>query len=204
MFSLKWIPVKGEIWRFIAVALANIILAGPIGYCSFSAVGSTIASTPFGVVYKGDPDIYKPYDPRELVAGEISVEENSAIVSTSLRYGASLGMLAALIASCLLLFIEYQPDNEEMDSLDVHMVMVLACLLASLVPGFAATIVLHRFWYQQGINANWVEPLFSIIAMAAVSTLVGMGVSLGYYKAKKIYRKKSLTGAGANPDIAKK
>jgi len=163
-----------KIKTFVVIGLVNILLAAPIGFITFYAVSHTLAQTPFGVKYKGDPDLYHPYDARELVPGEITALEKSTIGAYAPVYGAGLAMIVAAFLS-LMVFLRPEDDDDEIMALGS---LVLSSLCASFAASIGSMIIMDPFYVQEGINANWVQPLFEMfflaIVFAALATLLGV------------------------------
>lgn len=167
------------------VVLANIMLAGPIGYLSFTSNAHSAAVTPYSVIYKGDPDLYAPYDARELVSGEITAEETEVIDSHAPLYGAGLGMLIALLLSFAALGIDR--DDEQGEVMLVQALLAFTGALIAFTCGFIALIIMHDYWVTDGINANEVQPAFWLFFCAVLCTLPGIGVGFCLYVVREIF-----------------
>ena len=167
--------LKKKIKVFLVLIVVNVVLAAPIGFLTFWCVSHTLAQTPFGVKYKGDPDLYAPYDARELVSGEITAIEKSTIKAYAPVYGAGLAMI---VAAFLSLIIFLGPGDDDDNEILIPFSLVMSSLCGSFAASFGSLIIMDHFYVQTGINANWTQPLFETFALAivfaAVATFLGV------------------------------
>jgi len=167
--------LKKKIKSFLVLIAVNVALAAPIGFITFYAVSHTLAQTPFGVKYKGDPDLYAPYDARELVSGEITAIEKSTIKTNAPVYGAGLAMI---VAAFLSLIIFLGPGDDDDNEILIPTSLILASLCASFAASIGSMIIMDPFYVQTGINANWTQPLFVQFSLAiifsAAATFLGV------------------------------
>jgi len=167
--------LKKKIKVFLVLIVVNVVLAAPIGFLTFWCVSHTMAQTPFGVKYKGDPDLYAPYDARELVPGEITAIEKSTIKTYAPVYGAGLAMI---VAAFLSLIIFLGPGDDDDNEIMIPASLILSSLCASFAASIGSMIIMDPFYVQTGINANWTQPLFVqfslAIVFAAVATFLGV------------------------------
>lgn len=157
--------LKKKIMAFLVIIVVNVIWAAPIGYLTFWCVSHTLAQTPFGVKYKGDPDLYAPYDARELVSGEITAIEKSTIKANAPVYGAGL---AVIVAAFLSLIIFLGPGDDDDNEIMIPFCLIISSLCGSFAASVGSLIVMDPFYVQTGINANWTQPLFVMFALAIV------------------------------------
>jgi len=157
--------LKKKIKVFLVLIVVNVVLAAPIGFLTFWCVSHTLAQTPFGVKYKGDPDLYAPYDARELVSGEITAIEKSTIKAYAPTYGAGLAMI---VAAFLSLIIFLGPGDDDDNEIMIPASLILSGLCASFAASIGSMIIMDPFYVQTGINANWTQPLFVQFALAIV------------------------------------
>lgn len=175
---------RGKITTFLGVALVTMMLAAPIGYMSFKAIGHMIAQTPYGVRYTADPALYHPYDTRETVPAEVDSIEQGVLDSKAPIYGIGFGMLIALILSFLMLFEEHKWEKDT--EMSVLALIPVSSFFVSFFCSFAAMVVMAPF-FQEGINANWLQPVVIQWFLAMLFCAVSIGVGFAYVIAKDVF-----------------
>jgi len=179
--------LKKKIKSFLVLIAVNVVLAAPIGFITFYAVSHTLAQTPFGVKYKGDPDLYAPYDARELVSGKVTVIEKSTIKAYAPVYGAGLAMI---VAAFLSLIIFLGPGDDDDNEILIPTSLILSSLCASFAASVGSLIIMDPFYVQEGVNANWMQPLFEMFFLAVILAAIATFLGVMFFAVAKIIKEK--------------
>jgi len=82
-----------------------------------------------------------------------------------------------IVAAFLSLMVFLRPEDDDDEIIGLSSV-VLSSLCASFAASVGSLIIMDPFYVQQGINANWLQPLFVMfvlaIVFAALATLIGV------------------------------